>query len=157
MSTEPALEKLYWYAWMILHQLRDILTQFRSEELSQYGITVAQAAILTNLSLAEGETTINNLSNSLLKKHHTISTALTRMEEKGMIEKSRKHRSDSKYSITLTEKGKQACEEAQRGESIYELMSCLSREEVMQLSQLLKKIWVRAMEVDVSRRGFSLP
>jgi len=156
MSTEPTLEKSQWNAWMILHQLRDILTQFRSEELGQYGITVAQAAILASLSISQGETTIDNLSKVLLRKHHTISTALTRMEEKGLIHKNRKQHSDSKYSITLTEKGEQACEEAQRGKSIHELMSCLSKEEVVQLSTLLKKIWVRAMEVDVSRRGFPL-
>ena len=155
MSKEVTLERLYWYVWMTLNQLSDILTQFRSEELGQYGITVAQAGILTSLSLY-GESTIDNLSKLLLRKHHTISTALTRMAEKGLICKNRKQRSDIKYSITLTEKGKKACEEAQRGETIHELMSCLSREELMQLSTLLKKIWVRAMEVDVSKRGFPL-
>ncbi|HEY90944.1 MAG TPA: hypothetical protein G4O07_03835 [Dehalococcoidia bacterium] len=112
MSTGPTTERLYWYVWMILHQLRDILMQFRSEELSQYGITVAQEAILTSLSIAQGETTINNLSKSLLRKHHTISTALTRMEEKGLVNKNKKQQSDNKYSITMTEKGKQAYEKA---------------------------------------------
>jgi len=131
--------------------------QFRSEELSQYGITVAQEAVLTSLSIAQGETTINNLSKSLLRKHHTISTALTRMEEKGLVNKKKKQQSDNKYSITMTEKGKQAYEKALKGEIIHELMSCLSREELLQLTTLLKKVWVRAMDVDVSKRGFSLP
>ena len=155
MSKEITEERLYWYVWMTLHQLRDILTQFRSEELAQYGITVAQAGILTSLSIY-GESTIDSLSKLLLRKHHTISTALTRMAEKGLINKNKKERSDNKYGITLTEKGKRACEEAQRGESIHELMSCLSREELEQLSTLLKKIWVKAMEVDISKRGFPL-
>ena len=157
MTMEQTLDRFNWQAWLIIHQTRDVLTQFRGEELSKYGITVAQAWIMTGLAFFKGEATIDGLSKLLLRKHHTISTALTRMEEKGLIHKNRGLHTNGRYIITLTEKGKQAYEEVQRGESIHELMSCLSKEELIQLSQLLKRIWARALELDASKSGLFIP
>ncbi len=129
--------------WWRLHQTRHVLSRARNKELSRYGITAMQAAVLfiiKAIMATEGEVTPGKISRWLLREPHTVSKICTRMENDGLVSKIRGSSKKNEINITLTEKGELAYRQSLKRESIKEIMSCLSEEELQQLDSSLQKL-----------------
>lgn len=138
------------YALIIrLHQARTMISKVRNNELSKYGITATQSAVLffiKFLNTTEGKATPGQLSRWLLREPHTVSRILVRMERGGLVNRIRGQGKKNEISLTLTPKGEQAYNNSHEGSSFGEILSCLSEEERNQLSSSLGKLREKALQ-----------
>ena len=134
--------------WVRLHQARDMSFKAREKELSRYGITLMQAAVLFIIETIGKGATPGVISRWLLREPHTVSNILKRMEREGLVKKKDSVNNNKKrqVSISLTEKGQEAYSLSLKRESIKEIMSCLSEEERRQLELSLEKIRDKAIQ-----------
>jgi len=143
------LEDRDYNLWVRLHQARDVSYRAREKELSKYGITPRQAAVLfivKVINATEGEATPGKVSRWLLRESHTVSRILTRMENEGLVSKTKGSGKKNEINVTLTEKGEQLYKQSLKRESIKEIMSCLSEEERQQLDSSLEKLRNKALQ-----------
>ena len=126
--------------WVLLHQVRDLIFRAREKELRSSGITPMQAAVLFDIEAIGNEATVTELSQWLLRKLHSVSGLLNRMEKEGLISRSKDSPSQNLARVTLTEKGRQAYYQSTQRASIHNAIRTLSQEERQQLSSILKKM-----------------
>ena len=119
----------------------------RAGELSQYGITPEEAAVLFIVQAVGHRVTPAEISRWTLRESHSISGLLMRMEKKGLIKKVKDLDKKGRVKIVLTEKGQQTYHESLKRDSIREIMSCLSEEERHQLQSALRKIRSKALKI----------
>ena len=93
-----------------------------------------------------GSATQTEIARRLIRKDHTVSALISRMEKRGWVKKKRDTRIKRRVNITITEKGKKALDWSGKRESIQEIMSCLSEEEKMHLSSSLEKLRDQALK-----------
>ena len=126
-----------------------MMLRARNRELSQYGITARQSAVLfiiKALTANGSEVTAAQVSRWLLREPHTVSRILARMENDGLVSKMNVSGKKKKVYITLTEKGEQTHRQTLKRESIREIMSCLTEEEHQQMYSSLEELRDRAIE-----------
>ena len=75
--------------WVRLFRAYTVLERAREMELSRVGITLPQAAALYFLGTARETLTPTKLARLTYKEPHTISGLLNRMEEQGLIKKTK--------------------------------------------------------------------
>ncbi|MFC2069239.1 MarR family winged helix-turn-helix transcriptional regulator [Chloroflexota bacterium] len=131
--------------WVLLHQTQDQIYKARDNELIQYGCSTMQSAILSVVKMIEGKATLPEIAKWVLRKPHTISTILTRMEKSGLLNKVNGAIGKRAIYVTLTEKGEKVYSQTLKRESLYEIMSCLSKEERKQLASSLEKLRDKAL------------
>ena len=85
-------------------QTRDVISKARELELVQYIVTRVQASVLFVLLNQNREVTLAEISKWILRKPHSVSSLVSRMEKIGLVKKI-KGREDDKIHITLTDKG----------------------------------------------------
>ena len=132
--------------YRLLAQTRTMLSRVREKELYRYGILARHAAALQAIQAIGDKATPAEVSRLLCREPHTISSLLVRMEEKGLIKKTKDLDKRNLVRITLTEKGLRAYERTTERKSIHELMSALSKKEQQRLTALLEKLRSKAME-----------
>jgi DNA-binding MarR family transcriptional regulator len=137
---------LAFVVWSLLHQTTDVISRAREKELSQYNIALRQVAALRIIDLLGKKATPKQLAQSLFRQPHTISSILDRMDNEGLIEKHNDLERRNLIRVSLTEKGKLACQQAEKRESIHSILSCLSDAEMRQLRSLLFRLRSRALE-----------
>ncbi len=147
--------------WWLLHQARDVTFRARTRELSQYGITVEQAAVLFIIKVLNNiktKVTPGEISKWIMREPNSVSKILSRMEKEGFIRKtSNLGNKKNEVHVTLTEKGEQSYQRSLNREVIREIISCLSQEEQQQLRSLLEKIREKGLQVLVKRSKVSFP
>ncbi len=143
--------------WLLLLQARDTLLKARYKELRQYGISPMEAGVLFYFQTNGGKLTPVELSQCLLREHHSITTLLSRMEKKGLITKTKDADRKNIWSINLTEKGQQTYRQSIKRESIHKAMSPLTENECQQLESHLKKVRNQVLKLLVSEPIFPFP
>ena len=146
--------------WVRLTQAKDVMARAREKELSKYGITAMQAAVLFTTKVIitiEGYATPGKVSRWLIREPHSISRILTRMEKEALVSKTRRPGKKNEVNITLTEKGELAYKQSLKRRSIREILSCLSEEEFQQLDSSLKKILDRGLDYILHTRKVPFP
>jgi DNA-binding MarR family transcriptional regulator len=141
--------------WWLLHQAKDVISRIRSRELNQYGITSEQAAVLfiiKNLLDLNKKSTPGEISKWILREPHSVSKILSRMEKEGFISKtSGLGKKKNEVHVALTEKGEQAYIYVSDRNSIHEVMSCLTKDECLQLGALLVKLRDKGLQDQTQR------
>ena len=112
----------------------------REKELHKHGLSTRQAAGLLVLKASGGSISMSSLPRWTIRKPHTISGILSRMEKMGLIERVLENGEKRHYRVVLTEKGYEAYEKAAIRESVHRIMSNLSIRELDQLSAVLNKL-----------------
>jgi MarR family transcriptional regulator for hemolysin len=130
----------------LLQQVRDLLVAVKNNDLKQHNITARQLAILDIISILGGKVTPTELSTKLLRQPHSISNLITRMEKRGLVSRTTNPDIKNSLNITLTDKGKQIFKDSVEPDTIPEIISCLSEQELQQLISSLKKIRTSALE-----------
>ena len=67
--------------WGKITEVYGLICRARSSELHMHGLTAEQSKILRVLMNNNGTSTINEISDSTLKRHNTISLIVKRMEK----------------------------------------------------------------------------
>ena len=132
--------------WVLLHQPRDAVFKAREKELSPYGISTMQAAVLFIILAIGNEATPTEISRWLFREPHSVSNRLSRMEKEGLVTKVKDLHRKSLVRVALTEKGRQAYYQSAKRESIHQTMSSLSEEERQQLRSYLVKLRDQALK-----------
>ncbi len=118
----------------------------RRNELRKYNLSNGRSLILFAIQSLGDKATPAEISRKVLREPHGISETLIRMEKEGLIRKINDLRRKNQVRIVLTQKGIEAYNKSSIRESIHEIMSNLSDEEEQQLTSLLQKIKVIALQ-----------
>lgn len=132
--------------WLLLRQTKDMVLKAVQKELSQYGISPEVAAVLSVVQFLGDKATPAEISRWLLRKQHTVTELLSRMEKKGLVRKTKDLERKNMIRVSLTEKGQQAYYQSSEIKCIRQLMSSLSEEERKQLRPCLEKLRDRALK-----------
>jgi len=141
--------------WLLLLQATDAAYNYREKELAKYGITTIESKTILTIKLIGENATPAKISRLLYRKPHTISTLLRRMENRGLITRTKDLEKRNHIHVRLTEKGEEAYEDSCTRESVHNLISVLSIPEQKQLWYTLEKL--RDKAITDLREEYSFP
>ncbi len=132
--------------WVLLQQVGDTAFAARDKELSQYRLSTMKVALLHIVQLIGSEATPAEISRWILRKSHSVSGLLDRMEKDGLIRKSKDLHKKNLVRVTITEKGYQALENAKKVESIQKILSSLTKSQRQRIYPMLLKLRDKAVK-----------
>jgi DNA-binding MarR family transcriptional regulator len=135
------------YSRLLLGKARHLLVKARQKELAPYLISPRQAAVLTVIDELGEKANLTELAEHTDRNINTLSIQITRMENDGLVIKVRETPKSNKLRFELTEKGRNACKEVKKINSLNIIMSALTEAERQQLISLLEKIINKAQEI----------
>lgn len=132
--------------WFLIIHVSNTLYKARSKELSPFGITSQQAAVLFAIKAIGAKATPAQVSRFLLLEPHSISEMLQRMEQGGLVRRANDLPRKNMVRVVITEKGQQVYNQSIKREVIHRINSCLSKDELQQLGIYLERLWDKALE-----------
>ena len=134
-------------AYVQLRRTADAVARYVEAELGEWRMTAAQYGVL--LHLMKGEPlSLTDLSGLIFRSNSTLTSLIDRMERDGLVARVA-HENDRRVTtVALTPKGRELLHEI-RGHHrpfLAGMMSCLSPEELSQLSVPLNKIELKVEE-----------
>jgi DNA-binding MarR family transcriptional regulator len=132
----------------LMDQANDIIYRAVELEIEKYKVTLAQARVLYLLARNESRkrVTLADLSNWMLREPNSISSLMTRMENAGLVEKTR-DAAENRIYVTLTDKGRDLLMNKLTENSMTIVMSALTPLEKQRLNIYLKKLRRKGREV----------
>lgn len=124
----------------LLNQTTETIFRARQAELLEYNISNSQGAVLFITKALGEEATISEISRWLLRKPHTISEMIYRMEKKGLVKKTKAPNRKTIVKIELTPKGLEVYQKSKKRQSFQNILSCLSTEERQQMISYLQRL-----------------
>jgi DNA-binding MarR family transcriptional regulator len=122
----------------LIYSARDALVKLAEKDSRKYKITLTQGRILYILVHEERGMTQNELSNILQRRFNSVSTLVSRMVKKGLLQKI-KNEADNQYYVYITDKGRKLDAQIST-KGVVEVLQTLSTEEWNQLRYILTKI-----------------
>jgi DNA-binding MarR family transcriptional regulator len=116
----------------------------REKELQRYGLTPEQAQLLFTIRALNNKATPSEISRILIRKPHSVSSLVDRMEEKGLIQKSKDLERKNLVRVALTEEGRKAYELTTKRGPIHRIIGALDENERQQFRKNLEKIMAKA-------------
>ncbi len=138
---------------VMLEQAQAAFFSSREKELAQYNISPMKVAVLQIVQKIGKAATPAEISRWLVRRSHTVSGLLDRMEKDGLISKSKSLPKKNLVRVTLTEKGKKALRQSQKRETEKKIFTSMSQKDRTQLYSLLEKIRNKGLKL----AGFSTP
>jgi DNA-binding MarR family transcriptional regulator len=92
--------------WLLLSQTRSAIYRARQENAGSY-LHHNQATALCIIWIHQGQATPAMLSRSLFLERHSVSELISRMEENGLVKKTRDEKKKNVVRIAITEKGRE--------------------------------------------------
>ena len=124
----------------LLNQTTETIFRARQKELNQYNISTSQGAVLFITKALGEKATISEISRWLLRKPHTVSEIVSRMEKRGLLKKARTPKRKSIIKVALTPQGLEVYRKSKKRRSFRNILSSLSLEERQQMVAYLKKL-----------------
>ena len=144
--------------WFLLRQACDATLRARDRELSQYDISVEEAAVLFVVQANGERATPSEISRWLFREPHSTSGLIIRMEKDGLVRKLNDLERKNMLRVVMTEKGREAYEKSTARESIHRIMSSLSQDERQLLRSCLERLRNEALkELRVERKAPPFP
>ena len=141
--------------WVMLTQTRNATIKAREQELRALGISGTESFILFVIWSMGNKATPAEISRIVLRRPHTVSEFLTRMQNKGLVKKSRNQNNRSMVTLALTRKGLQVYRQASKRQSVHRMLSVLPDEDRDRLMSYLQIIRAKALqEIGVERAAF---
>ncbi len=141
LANDPSFQ-----VWVLLNQARDAMAWVREKELQRVGLSRIQARVLFAINAATTPVTPAELSRRLLRKPHTMSALLTRMEKQGLIRKTNNLPRKNLIGIEATERGQELFLAGAQYISIQEIMSSIPKAKREKLASSLKALRDTALE-----------
>jgi MarR family transcriptional regulator, organic hydroperoxide resistance regulator len=114
---------------VLLFQTRDLMFNVKRKELRKYGITFEELAVLIHINKLGDKATPVELSRLLLRKHHSITGLLLRMEKKGLIIRNKDLKKKNMIRVSMTEKGESLYQNTKKENSLNRMVDLLSIEQ----------------------------
>ena len=128
--------------WMLLRKVFAKAQRIAEDDLRRYDTTPSQFGILLNLS-EENLVPMSELSKQAACVNSNITSIISRMEEKGLVQRVQDKRDRRVIKVELTEKGKElyTMTVPAHYEFLEKMLECYSEEELQQLYSLLSKFY----------------
>ena len=126
--------------WVLLAQARDAMFKVRQRELKRYGVSTAEANILSLIKDITDKTTLAEIAQPLIRETHTVSEIINRMQKRGLVRKAHDPDRSKGVRVELTDKGHEAYRQSLGRESIHRIMSPLSKNKRHQLRSNIKEL-----------------
>ena len=150
-STDDIDEDVYWNSFLpaFFDRMSVLMRKNMTAIVSPYGLTAAHAVSLIALDLQDGQTLVS-LSRFLDLDTANTNRVIKILREKGFVYDDRKAENSKKYSIFLTESGKELADEIMEGVDRLNnsYFTGIPREEVLQMRNTLIRI-LNNMNVDI--------
>jgi len=130
----------------ILRQTHDAILKIRQRELSKYDLTPEQASALMVIHTLKGNATTAEISRRLFRESNSITVLLRRLEKRGLISKRPDVHRKNIIRISLTERGKEAYQNALKIDAFERIIKKFSVRKRKQLWQLLEKLRNHALK-----------
>ena len=144
IKDEPFPNDKEYNLWLLLSQTRSAIYRARQEKAGQY-LHPNQALALCTIWGYNGQATPAIISRSLFLERHSVSELISRMEEKGLVKKTRDEKKKNVVRVSITEKGRKIGHRVIQREFINGIFSTLSNEQQEQLGICLN-ILMRAAQ-----------
>lgn len=142
VSTEPDHALL-----TLLDQACHMAMETRNRELTRFGITGEQAAVLFAVKAIGGKATPAEISRWVLRESQSTSAILSRMEKAGLVVRVKDLERKNMVRIAMTEKGERAYRGSLKRTSSQRLLSPLSETERRELRSYLERLRNKALRV----------
>jgi len=144
--------------YVLLDQANVTILNALEDELRQYRISAMQASVLFITKAIGKDATPAEIARWLIRKPHTVSGLLARMERSGLVKKTKNFAKKNLIRVTLTAKGEKAYNQSLKRVSLRRIMSCLSENERKQLGISLEKLRDEALkEPRIKRKKLPFP
>ena len=145
MYTISSDDKLF-NAFLLLLKTRRALYRSREMELNPLDITPEQCEILFIILTKKENISQKEIARLVLKEPHSVSSIIDRMVIKGLVKKTKDAKQKNLVRISLTKKGRDMQECTSQRDSIHNIMSVLSEEELSRLWLYLEKLLNQVIE-----------
>ena len=134
----------YFKTWELLARTQHAIYNARELQLKEHDITPDQAYILMRIHQLDNKATQTQIAHFIFRKQNTVSVTVKRMEKQGWLK--RKPNRDRKNCVilSLTKKGQEIYKKTLDRESIINIMSSLTAEQIEQLESYLDTLFVAA-------------
>ena len=139
-------DKIY-NLWTMIEQVHSGVTLARDRELEQYGLSTIKAAALFIIDAIGAEATPAEISRWILRRPHSVSGLLDRMEKEGFIKKTKDLQKKNLVRITITAQGRKAFNVSLKRKTINQILSALTTEEKQQLYSYMDRLRTKALKV----------
>lgn len=126
--------------WRLLHNTVLEANKARQKELRHYDISTSQAAVLDCIKYHNNDATLTQVARWLLRESQSVSTLVSRMENRGIIRKLIDPNRKNVIRISMTNQGEELYKKIVKRESVKYILSTLSENELQQFTHYLKKI-----------------
>lgn len=132
---------------VLLLQTRDLMLSLKRKELRKYGSTVEEATMLIHIGKLGDKATPTELSRQLLRKHHSITGILLRMEKKGLIKRNKDLKRKNMIRVSMTEKGESIYQEVKSEDVLDKLVDILSDKQKQEMAGYLNILRDKAFDI----------
>jgi DNA-binding MarR family transcriptional regulator len=139
--------------WVMLEQAHSAIFAAREKDLAQYKTSPMKVAVLFVVQQIGNEATPAEIARWILRKSHTVSGLLDRMEEDGLITRKKNLPKKNLVRVTITEKGKKTLHNSMKRESIRKIFAAIPKDERKQLYTQLEKLRAKGLKLS----GFPKP
>ena len=139
-NRDNAYPREYYRLWVALMHVQFVLSSLRDIEITKYSIPKQQLHVLALIANKKKPITPSGLALRLIRKNHTISELISRMEQKGLVEKVFDKSKKSILDLNLTEKGEKVYNATRDMSHLAKVFSQLSLQEIEILISSLKKL-----------------
>ena len=129
-------------AWVLMHQTWYTMRKSEERKLAKVGLTPERLQVLSVCTDYPGTLIPEEISRLIFRDSQSVSGLLNRMERDGLVRRVPKRKGRPFTEVKMTAKGQELRNQAKERDlaHISNIMSCLSAEEIKQLTQLLRKI-----------------
>ena len=138
-------EDLYFKTWQLIGDARTSIVKYRSRELHKYGVSRNYAWGLNAIKKLGDKATLSNIAAYSVLEKHSIKEMLDRMLKNSLVEK-RLIKGSKQPIFRLTRKGLTAYTNAHKRESVKQVMSVLTEEELKFMQSCLTKLVNKTLE-----------
>lgn len=118
----------------------------RKNELFALNVEADHSAIFFLIHTLGRSASPSEISRTLFREPHTVSTVLSRLEKTGFVRKTKDLEKRNMIRVELTEKGLDAYKKASTRKTIHNIINTLSAREQKTLALLLEKLQRKALE-----------
>jgi DNA-binding MarR family transcriptional regulator len=133
--------------WTMLEQVHSGVTLAGDRKLEQHGLSTIKAAALFIIDSIGNEATPAEISRWILRRPHSVTGLLDRMEKDGLIKKTKNLHKKNLVRVTITPKGRQAYNISLNRKTINQVLSILTKQERKELYGYLEKLRNKSLKV----------
>jgi DNA-binding MarR family transcriptional regulator len=126
--------------WTILRNTSHLINIAQNRDLisRNTGITTRQIAMLHVINRLGDEATPVEIARKQARARTTISNILIRLEKMGLLTRTKNLERSNLIRVALTDRGKEVLAQTDRQESIHQIMSVLTLEQLQQLDTIIR-------------------